>query len=83
MRPEFTSANAVNKATRTIAGMLVNLRGVLAYVFSHSGVAKVNVMSLQRAQRTTYIQVVRLNAVTRQAYQRPRTRDIPCDDTNW
>ena len=70
--PELTGADAETKATKLVCDMFVSLRGALAYALITQVWLMVYVVSLQRVQEPTNIQVRRLNAITRKLQSCPR-----------
>ena len=70
--PELTGAPAESKATKIVADMFVSLRGALAYALITQVWLMVYVVSLQRIQEPTNIQVRRLNAITRKLQADPK-----------
>eukprot|EP00959_Pyramimonas_sp_CCMP1952_P328606 6879696-Pyramimonas_sp.AAC.2 len=75
--PELTSADADAKTSKMVADMFVSLRGELAYALITEVWMMVYVVSLQRVQEPTNLQVRRLNAITRScrpALRRPSTK---------
>jgi len=75
MRPvvhrELTGAAAEREATKAVADMFVSLRGALAYTTLTQAWIQVYIVSLQRVQAPTNLEVRRLNAVTRKLQQAP------------
>jgi len=76
MRPivsgELTGAAADQKATKTIADLFVSLRGALAYTTLTQAWIQVYIVSLQRVQEPTNLDVRRLNAITRKLQKEPQ-----------
>jgi hypothetical protein len=65
MHAELTGASADDKATKAVADQFVSLRGALAYTTLTQAWIQVYIVSLQRVQEPTNLEVRRLNAVTR------------------
>ena len=76
--PELTGAAADAKATKIITDMFVSLRGALAYALITQIWLMVYVVSLQRIQEPTNLQVRRLNAITRKLISSPKKITFPC-----
>eukprot|EP00959_Pyramimonas_sp_CCMP1952_P364707 7637484-Pyramimonas_sp.AAC.1 len=75
--PELAGAAAEAKATKLIADMFVILRGALAYALLTQVWLMVCVVSLQKIQEPTNLQVRRLNAVTRKLISSPKRITFP------
>ena len=69
---ELTGAEAETKATKLVCDMFVSLRGALAYALITQVWLMVYVVSLQRVQEPTNIQVRRLNAIPRKLQSCPK-----------
>ena len=80
---ELTGVNADSKATKVISDMFVSLRGALAHALITQVWPMVYVVSLQRVQEPTNLQVRRLNAITRNLQSDPKTNCLPSDGTDW
>ena len=63
--PELTGAAAKKEATKNVADLFVSLRGALAYTTLALAWLQVYIVSFQRAQKPTDLDVRRLNAITR------------------
>eukprot|EP00959_Pyramimonas_sp_CCMP1952_P245738 5135858-Pyramimonas_sp.AAC.1 len=63
--PELTGAGAHAQEPKMVADMFVSLRGALAHALIIQVWLMVRVVSLQRVQEPTKLQVRRLNAATR------------------
>ena len=69
---ELTGKDPDVPATKTIADMFVSLRGALAYCTLTQCWIQVFIVSLQRIQEPTNLDVRRLNAITRKVQQSPK-----------
>ena len=70
--PDLVGANPEHKASKIVSDMFVSLRGALAYSVLTQFWIMVYVVSLQRIQEPTYLQIRRLNAITRKLLQCPK-----------
>ena len=75
--PELTGAPAEAEATTSVTNQFVSLRGALAYALLTQFWLIVYVVSLQRVQKPTNLDVRRLNAVTRKLQQKPQKLIYP------
>ena len=69
--PDLTGKPAEAEAEKKVADAFVSLRGALAYTTLTQAWIMVYVVSLQRVQKPTNLDVRRLNAVTRRLQREP------------
>ena len=72
-----TGASAEAEATRNVANQFVSLRGALAYATLTQAWIQVYIVSLQRGQVPTNLDVRRLNAITRKLQKEPQKLIFP------
>ena len=72
MHSELTGAKAESPTTKTVSELFVSLRGALAYTTLTQAWIQVYVVSMQRVQWPTNLEVRRLNAVTRKLQAKPQ-----------
>eukprot|EP00959_Pyramimonas_sp_CCMP1952_P232817 4865798-Pyramimonas_sp.AAC.1 len=73
--PELAGADADAQASKMVSNVFVSLRGAMPYALIAQVWLMVNVVSLQRVQEPTNIQVRRLNAITRKLQACPKKID--------
>ena len=69
---ELTGAKAEKAATKNVADQIVSLRGALAYTTLTQAWIQVYIVSLQRVQLPTNLDVRRLNAIVRKLQKEPK-----------
>ena len=74
---ELTGATAEKEATKNVADLFVSLRGALAYTTLTQFWIQVYIVSLQRVQTPTNLDVRRLNAITRKLKNEPQKLVFP------
>jgi len=74
---ELTGKPPAETATKLVCDQFVSLRGAVAYTVLTQDWIKVYVVSLQRVQTPTNLDVRRLNAVTRKLQREPKTVVFP------
>ena len=77
MSPDLTGKPAEAQAEKKVADAFVSLRGALAYTALTQAWIMVYIVSLQRVQQPTNLDVRRLNAVTRKLQKAPQTLVFP------
>ena len=70
--PDLVGADPDATASKTVCDMFVSLRGALAYAALTQSWIIVYVVSLQRIQKPTHLQVRRLSAITGELLQCPK-----------
>jgi hypothetical protein len=77
MSSELTGAPADKFATKMVNDMFVSLRGALAYTTLTQAWIQVYIVSFQRVQEPTNLEVRRLNAVVRKLQKEPKKLIFP------